>query len=208
MPDSVPHKQLVFGPVVIEWDAKYRFPVVPYYEKDNWFITQCAVTYRYGDGDYPLVIEDGFQFDGASIPWWIRWAPGFKKIDWHLLAALPHDYCLERPSKWPRSVADGIFVSVLIALAEYRMGSAKEMTMKRRWITKFQGYWMFMAVWSWTIATRIMHPPNNVSKPPDIIAIPEVGLTPTAEQAEAVEEAQKSTKEETATPPDVKNMVN
>lgn len=194
MPAIVPPKQLVFGPVVIEWDAHYRFPIAVDHERPGWFVTQCRVIYRYGDGEYFLPIREDYSFDGASIPWLIRIAPGFAKLDWHLLAALPHDYVIDHPTKMPRSVADGIFVSVLVALAENRKDSSKK-------LTKIQGYLMFLAVWTWTIWTRISHPPNNVATPPPVATIPNANMTPAAEQAEAVSVAKEVMKEETAEPP-------
>lgn len=198
MPDViivVPPKQLVFGPVVIEWDARYKFPIAVNLEKVGYFTTQCAVTYRYGDGEYFLRIHEDYSFDGASIPWIIRIVPGFAKLDWHLLAALPHDFVIDNPKKMPRSVADGIFVSVLVALAENRTDASKKMT-------KIQGYLMFLAVWTWTIWTRIRHPPNNVSLPPPVLTPTVEGLPATVAQKVAVQEAQEVTKEETAVPPE------
>lgn len=188
-------KQLVFGPVVIEWDAIWKFPIAVDHEKHGWFVTQCEITYRYGDGDYFLKIRSDYSFDGASIPWLVRIVPGFAKLDWHLLAALPHDYVIDNPSKLPRSVADGIFVSVLIALAENRQETPDV-------LAKIQGYLMFFAVWTWTIITCIRHPPNNVSKPPMVANTPEVAATPATIQAEAVADATVAMKVETATPPE------
>lgn len=189
-----PIKQLVFGPVVVQWTDKYKFPIAVNLERVGYFTTQCPVTYRYGDGDYPLVIKEDYTFDGASIPWIIRIVPGFAKLDWHLLAALPHDYFIENPRLMPRSVADGIFVSVLVALAENRMDASKRMT-------KIQGYLMFMAVWTWTVLTRIRNPPNLASKPPDVKVPPIVANSPEVNQANAAEVISDITKAETATPP-------
>lgn len=188
----MPVKQLVFGPVVIEWDERYKFPIAVNLERVGYFTTQCAVTYRYGVGEYYLRIPEDFTFDGASIPWLIRIVPGFAKLDWHLLAALPHDYICDNQELLPRSVGDGIFVSVLIALADNRMDASKKMT-------KIQGYLMFLAVWSYTIWSRIRNPPNNKAKPP--VIIPPTYVSPAARQADVVSEVKEVTKLETAEPP-------
>jgi hypothetical protein len=191
---KLPPKQLVFGPVVIEWDAMYRFPIAVDHEKPGWFVTQCEIRYRYGKGDYFLKIRENYSSDGASIPWIIRIVPGFAKLDWHLLAALPHDFIIDNPDLLPRSVADGIFISVLIALAENRKDSSKK-------LTKLQGHLMFLAVWSWTVWNRLVNPPNNASQPPHVDEVPSTQQTSTERQAEAVSDATEVTKEETATPP-------
>lgn len=192
MPD--PPKQLIFGPVIVEWDASYLFPIVIDLSKTNRFVVQCEVRYRYGKGDYYLPIPAGYEFDGASIPWLIRIVPGFAKLDWHLLAALPHDYVIDHPQLLPRSVADGIFVSVLVALAEHRKDS-------RGFTKKLQGYLMFFAVWTWTIVTRILHPPNNLeAKPPEQLVQPPPSA-PCVEPETAVSIVKEETKEQTATPP-------
>lgn len=186
-------KQLVFGPVIIEWDARYKFPIVADLGKTGYFLTQTPVTYRYGLGKYPLTIPEDYSFDGASIPWLIRIVPGLAKFDWHLLAALPHDFVCDHPELLPRSVGDGIFVSVLIALAENRMDASKK-------LTRLQGHLMFFAVWTWTVLTRIRNPPNNVALPPKVAAQPaSTAHAPT--QAEAIEVAKEVMKEETAEPP-------
>ena len=183
-------KQLVFGPVVIEWSARYKFPIAVNLERVGYFTTQCEVTYRYGDGDYFLKIKEDYTFDGATIPWLIRIVPGFAKLDWHLLAALPHDYVCDNPSLLPRSVGDGIFVSVLIALAENRMDASKRMT-------KFQGYLMFLAVWTWTVVTRIANPPNQKAKPPVAVVVKDPDVSP----EDALSAITESTKEETSEAP-------
>lgn len=192
-------KQLVFGPVIIEWDARYKFPIAVNLDQIGMFTTVCMITYRYGDGEYYLTIPEGFTFDGASIPWIIRIVPGFAKLDWHLLAALPHDYACDNPNKIPRSVGDGIFVSVLVALAENRKDASKKLTV-------VQGYLMFLAVWTWTILTRIRNPPNNAAKPPEVkitphLAEPIMSHSPAVRQADAVSEVEEITKSETAEPP-------
>jgi hypothetical protein len=193
MPDKP--KQLIFGPVIVEWDPPYLFPILIDLSKHNWFVTQCEIRYRYGKGDYFLPIRAGYGFDGASIPWLIRIVPGFAKLDWHLIAALPHDYVIDHPELLPRSVADGIFVSVLVALAENRKDA-------NRFITKVQGYLMYFAVWTWTtIVTRIRHPPNNYeAKPPEqVLQAPPTA--PCVEKEEAVSIVKEETKEQTSTPP-------
>jgi hypothetical protein len=187
-------KQLVFGPVVIEWDDRFKFPIVVNLEETDKFLLLTEVRYRYGKGDYYLPIPAGFQFDGASIPWLIRIVPGFAKIDWHLLAALPHDYVIDNPQLLPRSVADGIFVSVLVELAQHRKGAD-------RFVKRVQGHLMFFAVWSWTILTRIRNPPNNGwAKPPEQIVAPPASV-PSAPPALATSIAKEITMEETAEAP-------
>jgi hypothetical protein len=187
-------KQLVFGPVIIEWDAMYRFPIAVDHERPGWFVTQCEIRYRYGNGDYPLPISEGYSFNGADIPWLIRIVPGFAALDWHLLATLPHDFIIDNPDLLPRSVADGIFVSVLIALAENRKDASKK-------LTRFQGHLMFLAVWTWTVWNHVVNPPNNTSQPPPVATIPDAKQTPAERQAEAVSDATEIMKAETAIPP-------
>jgi hypothetical protein len=155
---------------------------------------QTEIRYRYGKGDYYLPIPADYGFDGASIPWLVRIVPGFQKLDWHLLAALPHDYVIDHPELLPRSVADGIFVEVLVALAEHRKGAGGFL----RWA---QGYLMYFAVWTWNILTRIRHPPNsNLAKPPEQIVAPPESV-PSAPPALATSIAKEITKEETAEAP-------
>jgi hypothetical protein len=187
-------EQLVFGPVVIEWEGRWRFPIALDHTQPGRFVTQTQIIYRYGDGEYYLRIPDNYSFDGASIPWLIRIVPGFAKLDWHLLAALPHDFGCDNPNKIPRAVADGIFVSVLIALAENRKEGGT-------FIGKVQSYLMFLAVWTWTIATRIWNPPNNISKPPVVEVAPVKPADSVAGQVDAVTSSQAATKTVTATPP-------
>jgi hypothetical protein len=189
-----PPKQLVFGPVIVEWDSAYKFPIVVDLETPGRFITLCEIRYRYGTGDYCLPIKEDYSFDGASIPWLIRIVPGFARLDWHLLAALPHDYVIDHPQLLPRSIADGIFVEVLVALAESRKGTGGFL----RWV---QSYLMYCAVWSWNILTRIQNPPNSKhAKPPEQVVQPPPQI-PLAPPALATSIAKEITKEETAEAP-------
>lgn len=193
-------KQLIFGPVVVEWDARYKFPIAVDLETTGRFVTLCEIRYRYGTGDYFLPIRADYGFDGASIPWLIRIVPGFQKLDWHLLAALPHDYVIDNPQLLPRSIADGIFVTVLVELAEHRKEG-------RGILRKLQGYLMFFAVWSWNILTRIRNPPNNDwAKPPEQIIVPPPEV-PAAPPEIATSIAKENTREETAEAPHVAGRI-
>ena len=141
--------RLVLGAVRIEWDAAVADPIVADLARPGWFRTACVIRYWYGTFPHPFEIPAGFSFDGASIPWFARLL--FAKYDWHLLAALPHDYVCDHPELLPRPIGDGIFISVLLALADSCANG------QRRWWKQVEAWAMYLAVWSWTVWQAMQH---------------------------------------------------
>lgn len=131
-------RYLRLGEITIEWDAQFAFPIAIDHEQEDVFVTQCAIDYRWGIGRYALLVERGYRFDGASIPWLVRLLPWWRKLGWHLLAALPHDWVCDHPELLPRPVGDGIFLSVLLGLA--RSGFQR----RQAWV-------MYVGVWAYTV---------------------------------------------------------
>jgi hypothetical protein len=139
-------EKLCLGGVTITWDPAFRFPIGVHEDWTGYFVTLCDVTYTYGR--HSLVVPAGFAFDGASIPWLIRIVPGFSNHDWHLLAALVHDFICDHPEELPRPVGDGIFVSVMLELAAHRVKSSVS---RRQWISRtLQAWLMYVSVAGFT----------------------------------------------------------
>ncbi len=133
-------RTLTFGPVEISWDGRYEWPIAINHTKlngDKFLITQCDITFKIGE--IVKTVWAGFLFDGASIPWYIRWAPGYSKIGWHLFADCIHDFSCDYPSAIPRPIGDGIFATLLLALAA---NGSKSHRKKR----KYQAWSMARAV--------------------------------------------------------------
>lgn len=139
-------RRLQLGGVTLEWDAIFRFPIVAHPARAGWFLTQCRVVYSYGLYDFPVPID--FAFDGASIPWFIQIVPGFAAHDWHLLATLIHDYVCEHPEELPRPVGDGIFVSVMLAIAAH---SRRNASGGEKMLRTVQAWLMYAAVTGYTL---------------------------------------------------------
>lgn len=137
MPNSLPqidvipngvanHYRLRFARLDIEWDLPKDVPPMPV--AINWgklgtdcdLITMTAITFR--RGMHTLTIPLAYEFDGASVPRLIRWAPGYQRVGRHLWAALAHDWLIdeqrkpyqERQADLPRVIADAIFVTLLL----------------------------------------------------------------------------------------------
>jgi len=148
-------RRLRFGLVVIEWNAAYAFPIALDHTRPGWFVTQCPLRYGYGYNDESLWIRANYRFNGASIPWFLRWLPGCQMLDWHLLAALPHDYVCDHPEYLPRPVGDGIFISVLMAIAQEQGARSEERGVWNSRLKKLQSIAMFVSVWSWTVVQAV-----------------------------------------------------
>jgi hypothetical protein len=159
---SMEVSRLRFGAVVIEWDSAHAFPIALDHERPGCFVTQCVVTYRYGTGDFRMPIAKGFRFDGASVPWFVRMIPGLAKLDWHLLATLPHDWVCEHPELLPRPVGDAIFLSVLLAIAETQFAAGERK--KKQYLSGM----MYLAVWSWTVYRALCGVGINTSRVPPL----------------------------------------
>lgn len=84
--------------------------------------------YRYKD----IIIPEGFVFDGASIPKWLRWK--FDPFDerW-IIAACIHDWLYYKRLK-PRKECDRILMEVMI-----KGGSPKMIAYEFYWAVRFWG---------------------------------------------------------------------
>lgn len=124
-----------FGAATIEWDGPFIFPIAINHNRlngDKFLITQCPVTYKIGD--LKKTVWPDFLFDGASVPWYIRWIPGYSKIGWHLFAALIHDFGCDYPSEIPRPIADGIFTTLLLSIADHSKRHVKAKRRRQAWM--------------------------------------------------------------------------
>lgn len=137
--------RLKLGGLTIEWAECFENPIGAELWRPDLFRTLTAITYRYGAQAF--TIHAGYLFDGASIPWFVRWAPGFAKHDWHLLAALIHDFICDHPEILPRPVGDGIFVSVMLAIATATRAASPHGLVRR----EIQAWAMYAAVASFTL---------------------------------------------------------
>lgn len=73
----------------------------------------CDVTFT--RGRHSITARAGWHYDGASIPWFIRWAPGYERIGAHLWAATFHDWIIEHPEEGlSRVLADAWFITLLL----------------------------------------------------------------------------------------------
>lgn len=135
--------RLKLGHLVIEWAECFDAPIGASLV-GAWFVTLTLVRYRFGKQVFEIAA--GYVFDGASIPWFMRWLPGFHKHDWHLLAALIHDFICDHPEILPRPVGDGIFVAVLLAIA----AATRTDSARGRWRRELQAWAMYGAVSMYT----------------------------------------------------------
>ena len=91
-----------------------------------------------------VVVDAGFNFDGASIPRPLWWIGGFSPLDRDTLpAACVHDWLLAHPAIMPRVMADAWFVSTLSGAT--LNGLSLPQTGQRR------ARWMYRAVRAWSI---------------------------------------------------------
>ena len=73
------------------------------------YVTACAIRFRFGDGE-TREVDEGFEFDGPSIPRPFWWIAGLSPAD--IDTALPsciHDWGCDHPHKIPRDLADAMF---------------------------------------------------------------------------------------------------
>jgi hypothetical protein len=127
---------LTFPNVTISWRLPKHVPPTPF--GIDWsklgtgkdLILLCDVTFT--RGRHSVTAKAGFQYDGASIPWIIRWAPGYERIGRHLWAATFHDWILEhlREEGFTRVLADAWFITLLLDTG----------------VRKSQSRWMYRAV--------------------------------------------------------------
>lgn len=61
-----------------------------------------------------FMIPAGFRTDLASIPWYLRWLPGFSPTGLHRLAAILHDYLYTVQDR-TRAEADALFLEAMEA---------------------------------------------------------------------------------------------
>lgn len=138
------------GNVKIKWDRNVEWPIAINHKRlngDNLLITTTRITYYYGSRPVGI-IPRSFSFDGASIPLAFRFLPGFKKIAWHLFATLVHDFACTYPDVISRPIGDGIFMSVLEALASQRCEEAK--TKRQLVLRMLQAWLMYTAVFGYS----------------------------------------------------------
>lgn len=134
---------LRFGPVSIAWSNRFRFPIAVQHEKLNGhaiYVTLTKIVFRYGK--HRLVIDAGYEFDGASIPQILWWIPGFSPVGLHLWAALAHDWICDHPDELDRVIGDAIFVSLL----------------KHTGVRWYRRVPMYVAVRSWSIFRGVKSP--------------------------------------------------
>ena len=146
---------LELGHVTIKWDSRVEWPIAVNHKRlngDDILITASKITYYYGSRPVGIV-PARFSFDGASIPLIFRWVPGFKKIAWHLFATCIHDFACLYPDVISRPMGDGIFLSVLEALASQRCEEAK--TKRQLALRMVQAWMMYAAVAGYTMYRAI-----------------------------------------------------
>lgn len=130
---------LRFGDLLIEWAPWVPFPIVINHHHLNGTVilrTACPITFR--RGEHAVTVPAGFDFDGASIPRWFWWIPGFAPIGLHLWAALLHDWLCEHPEILPRVIADALFADLLLESGVGKRGTV-----------------MALAVWAWGLAKTL-----------------------------------------------------
>lgn len=115
--------RLVFGEVLIEWYLPLHMtPIGVWHEGLNGsqvYCQNCDLHYTIcGIHRVVPMFVDGerFTFDGASIPWWLRWLPGFSPLGWHVWAVIIHDFGCDHPDLIPRHIADAFFIEILKAI--------------------------------------------------------------------------------------------
>jgi hypothetical protein len=187
VPDGQNNKYaLKFPRVTIEWTLPVDIPPMPI--AINWgklgedcdLITLCQI--RFVRGRYDWIVPKGYEFDGASIPRLIRWAPGYQRVGRHLWAATIHDWICDHPEKGAsRAIGDAVFVTLLL-----------DTGVERR-----QSRWMYRAVRLWSAFRAWQAGPEG-----EIVAktAQEAAKAPES-KAVAVRDAAAIAKEETSVPP-------
>lgn len=118
--------RLEFGSVSIAWFApRHITPIGVWHPGLNGktiYCLNCDLHYTIGDPEdgihrvIPMFVDGKrFIFDGASIPPWLRWIPGFEPLGWHIWAVIVHDFICDHPEKLPRSIGDAFFLEILKA---------------------------------------------------------------------------------------------
>lgn len=191
--------KLTFAQASIEWELPSDVPPMPV--AINWgklgedcdLITMTEIVFK--RGRFGIPVPKGYEFDGASIPRLIRWAPGYERVGRHLWAALLHDWILddgkkpfhERQVDLPRVIADAIFITLLLDTG----------------VSPHQSRWMHRAVrlysaYAWWLAgsqsSTITETTKEAAKAPESKAV-------------AVRDAAESAKEETSVPPCEENCI-
>lgn len=109
--------------------------------------------WQHGDRWYRFMIPSGFVFDGASVPWFLRWVAGRGRFG--VTAPLVHDWlhhktgfvivqvwvtkywvCLAGPQEFTRREADALFFREL-----------RQSGVKPRWLRR--GAFKAVRIWSW-----------------------------------------------------------
>ncbi len=113
------HYSLKFPRVTIHWRLPQNIPPTPV--GINWgklgsdcdLITLAEIQFVRGRNSW--TVPAGYEFDGASIPRCIRWAPGYERVGRHLWAAILHDWICDHPEEGTsRVMGDAIFVTLLL----------------------------------------------------------------------------------------------
>lgn len=142
-------RELEFGAVKIQWDGRFNWPIAINHTKlngDKFLITQCPITYKIGELQKSVWAD--YLFDGASIPWYIRWVPGYNKIGWHLFASCIHDFSCDYPREIPRPIGDGIFTTLLLELAANGSRSHRKKRKCQAWsMARAVGLFTLMQAW-------------------------------------------------------------
>lgn len=106
--------QVIAGPISITWSKAIQFPIAIQHRRLNglaYYVTLCPIQFQRGNKS--MLVPQGYEFDGASIPSILWWIPGFSPIGLHLWAALAHDWICDHPDELDRVIGDAIFVSLL-----------------------------------------------------------------------------------------------
>jgi hypothetical protein len=180
------HYTLKFSHVWIEWTLYADLPPMPV--AINWgklgtdcdLITLSDITFR--RGRFSFTVRRGYEYDGASIPKLIRWAPGYQRVGRHLWAATLHDWLIDHPEEdIPRVIADALFVTLLLDTG----------------VDRRQSKWMYRAVrlWSMFRSWQAGEEGQTIAK-----TTAEAAKAPET-KAVAVAEAAEVAKAETSVPP-------
>lgn len=146
------YNELTYGHVTIGFylpeGVRTPFGVAYWKLKDRKFafITHCKIAYKIGSQS--IVVDSGYIFDGASIPRFLWWIPGFSPLGKHIWAACCHDWMCDRPKEVERVLADSIFYTILKYTGVGRIRSAL----------------MYAGVFSYAIWKEMRRKPKRVSR--------------------------------------------
>lgn len=176
---------LKFPHVTIHWTLPKDIPPVPV--GINWgklgsdcdLITIAEIRFVRGRNNW--TVPAGYEFDGASIPRLIRWAPGYQRVGRHLWAAILHDWICEHPEEGTsRVMGDAIFVTLLLDTG----------------VHKRQSRMMYLAVRLWSTFRAWQHGEAG----PLITQHAKAAATAPETKGAAVQKAAEAAKEETSVP--------